>query len=107
MKTPTGIMTGAAGHISDMIARIRMNESAIRRKRYFKEARAEYIRAAKQKHMDYHKATPEQLEAIRELVILNRRKDQIGFIIAIGLSIIISIFVIWGLWSWFKDAVNY
>lgn len=100
-------MTGAAGHISDMIARIRMNESAIRRKRYFKEARAEYIRAAKQKHMDYHKATPEQLEAIRELVILNRRKDQIGFIIAIGLSIIISIFVIWGLWSWFKDAVNY
>lgn len=107
MKTATGIMTGAAGHISDMIARIRMNESAIRRKRYFKEARAEYIRAEKQKHMDYHKATPEQLEAIRRLVILNRRKDRIGFVIALGLSLILSIFVIWGLWTWFKDAVNY
>ncbi|TVQ85176.1 MAG: hypothetical protein EA393_13860 [Bacteroidetes bacterium] len=100
-------MTGAAGHISDMIARIRMNESAIRRKRYFKEARAEYIRAAKQKNLDYHRATPEQLEAIRELVIQNRRKDQISFFIAMGLSVFLSIFVIWGLWAWFKSAVNY
>jgi hypothetical protein len=107
MKTATGIMTGAAGHISDMIARIRMNESAIRRKRYFKEARAGYIRAAKQKHLDYHKATPEQLEAIRELVIQKRRKDQIGFFIAMGLSVFLSIFIIWGLWEWFKGAVNY
>ena len=100
-------MTGAAGHISDMIARIRMNESAIRRKRYFKEARAEYIRAAKQININYQKATSEQLEAIRELVIQNRRKDRIGFVIALGLSLILSIFVIWGLWIWFKEAVNY
>jgi hypothetical protein len=107
MKTAQGIMTGAAGHISDMIARIRMNESAIRRKRYFKEARAEYIRAAKQKHLDYQQATPEQLEAIRELVIQNRRKDLRGFILAMGLSVFISIFVIWSLWIWFKGAVNY
>ncbi|MFN2394589.1 MAG: hypothetical protein ABR597_02760 [Bacteroidales bacterium] len=107
MKTPTGIMTGAAGHISDMIARIRMNESAIRRKRYFKEARAEFIRAAKKKHLDYYQATPEQLDAIRKLVIQNRKKDRIRFIIALGISFFISAFVIWGLWDWFKGAINY
>jgi hypothetical protein len=106
MKTPTGIMTGAAGHISDMIARIRMNESAIRRKRYFKEARAEYIRAAKQKHLDYHKATPEQLETIRQLVIENRRKDRIGLVIAMGLSVVLSIVILRVLWVWFKGVIS-
>jgi hypothetical protein len=106
MKTPTGIMTGAAGHISDMIARIRMNESAIRRKRYFKEARAEYIRAAKQKHLDYDKATPEQLETIRQLVIENRRKDRIGLVIAMGLSVVLSIVILRVLWVWFKGVIS-
>ena len=106
MKAPTGVMTGAAGHIADMIARIRMNESAIRRKRYFKEARAEYIRAAKQKNLDYYRATPEQIETIRQLVIDNRRKDRIRLIIAVGLTFLLSVIVLRVLWVWFKGVLS-
>ncbi|TVQ11798.1 MAG: hypothetical protein EA361_12145 [Bacteroidetes bacterium] len=95
-------MTGGAGHIADMIGKIRMNESAIRRKRWFKQARIEYINAAWQQKLDYTKATPAELERIRVQVILNRKESRKRFWIASFVSLFAGWIVLWSLWELLK-----
>ncbi len=95
-------MTGGAGHILDMMARLRMNNSTIRKKRPFKHARKEYILAAKQKHIDYHRATPQQLEEIRMQVLINRDKSRLQMAVSFVLTIILSSVLMWGLWYLFR-----
>lgn len=95
-------MTGGAGHIADMIGKIRMNESALRRKRWFKEARREYVRAAKQQKLDYKKASPEELERVRMQVLLNRKEYRRNVWIVSFVSLLIGWGILWGLWELLK-----
>ncbi|MFW5706371.1 MAG: hypothetical protein ACOC12_00490 [Bacteroidota bacterium] len=89
-------MTGGAGHIVDMIARLRVNESARRRKRfYFTKVKNEYLQVFSDKNIDYYKATPAQLKAIREQIAFNRKNEFKRMVKVIIATTLVSVAAVW------------
>jgi len=82
------------GFVFDMIANLKRNNSYLGRKSYF-ETKIDYKKAAVKQHIDDpKKATPQQLRAIRENVVKNRKKDTIKRISIFVVSLIITVLVL-------------
>lgn len=92
------INVGAAGHASDMIGRLRMNNSAIGKRANFKKAKTELVFASAQTGISLEKATPEQLNVIREQVMENRRRGRKKLIWSLAIAVPMGMLLIWGLW---------
>ena len=66
-------MSGGAGHIYDMIGRLKNNASLLKKPGYFK-VKEELRRVTGKSVYRYKKATPEQLTEIRKKLIKQRKK---------------------------------
>lgn len=94
---------GGSGNILDMIIRYRNNINLLRESRYFKrhksigEIRIEYLKATK-RYLSSETATKEQLQAIRQSIIRERKMENaknllvIFFISSAGLFLLIKMF---------------
>jgi hypothetical protein len=67
------MLGGGAGHIADMISRMKQNQNLLKRKRYFKN-QLEYRRALNRKKLKYNEASKEELRELREELIHSRKK---------------------------------
>lgn len=83
-------MAGGAGHIYDMIARMRSNNNLLNKPGYFKMREA-YIKITKKEAINYRKASPEELRHIRMQLIKQRRLEFVRMVTVIALTVIISI----------------
>lgn len=93
------INVGAGGHASDMIGRLRMNNSALRGKKYFQKAKNEYHIASRQTSIDLKSASHEELHQIRLQVLENRKKSRVRLLLATFLTLVLGVMVLWGLWE--------
>ncbi len=88
------MMGGGAGHIMDMIGTVRYNKSLLKKKSYFK-IRKDYHWVLNRKNIQYQHCTPEDLEEIREKVLLKRKKDLMLTLTALGIALPLAALVCW------------
>lgn len=93
-------MAGGAGHIYDMIGRLKNNASILKKPGYFK-TKEELLKISGKTVYEYKQATPEQLNVIREQLINARHRRIAISIISLGAALIISIAIILLLINWF------
>lgn len=88
-------MSGGAGHIYDIIGRLKNNASILKGRGYFK-TKEELLKVSGKTIYEYKKASPEQLKAIR-IKLINQRR--VAFIKSVTLLIFsfIGAFAIIGL----------
>jgi tetratricopeptide (TPR) repeat protein len=97
---------GSEGSILDMIIRYRNNMNLLRTTRFgksgnrFREARKAYYRAASGK-LDFKKATPEELQAIRLKIRKQKRNNALVFV---SLLIIVLVFISFGIFKMVSGA---
>lgn len=84
------------GFTFNMISSLRGNNSLLKKKGYF-QIRKEYLNAARSERIDIKKATPEQLRAVRQKIILSNQVEQKRKIIALIISLVLTPLVMWGL----------
>lgn len=100
---------GGENSILDMIIRYRNNMNLLRTTRFgksgnrFRQARKAYYRAASGK-LDFKKATPEQLEAIRQKIRKQHRNNALVFI---SLLVITMPFIGFGIYKMVSSARSY
>ncbi|MBL6447010.1 hypothetical protein JMN32_11865 [Fulvivirga sp. 29W222] len=82
-------MAGGAGHIYDMISRMRNNNNLLNKSGYFKMKEA-YRKISKKENLVYRKASTKELLKIRGKVIEQRRNDTIKMILVACISVIVS-----------------
>ena len=85
---------GGAGHITAMIANLRNNEALRKKKSYFKTMQ-DYLKATGGQKYTLRHGTKEELEEIRKIIIIYRRRELRETIIAIVITLIIAISIIW------------
>jgi hypothetical protein len=90
-------MSGGAGHIADMIARIRDNEE-MRKSRKYRKAKQNYHKILQKTDINYHDASPEELEVIRKKIKKQHTIDDWKFVFKLLLSLITTIAIFWGLY---------
>jgi hypothetical protein len=90
---------GGAGHIADMIARINANEALRMSKRKgYDWAKKYYLVATGGRKIPYHEEPEHDLTAIREKIRKYKRSENIKNWIALGISIVIMVGIIYGLY---------
>lgn len=93
-------MSGGAGHIYDMIGRLKNNASILKGRGYFK-TKEELLKVSGKTIYEFKQATPEQLKAIRIKLINQRRLAFIKSITVLKLSLIGAFAIIGLLIYWF------
>ncbi len=88
------MLGGGAGHIFDMIARMKANQALRKKKSYFKIMQ-DFIDVKGGQKLSFQQATKEELDAIRQKIKLNRRQETRKTILALALSIIFTVGLIW------------
>ena len=83
-------MAGGAGHIYDMIARMRGNKNLLNKPSYFKMREA-YLNTSKKESINYKKASPAELLHIRMKLMAQRRLEIVRVVTVIVLTVITSI----------------
>lgn len=83
-------MSGGAGHIMDMISRIRGN-SGLRKNRGYFGIKEEYLKISNQQGYNYKNATPEQLEAVRSELRRQVAMESKRITLVIVLSVILAL----------------
>ena len=84
----------SAGHIFDMIARMKANEALRKKKSYFKTIQ-DYLHVTGGKRISFRHTPKEELENIRNKIIHQRKKEFRRLILAFFISILITAVVIW------------
>jgi len=104
------MLGGGAGHIAEMISRIKQNRELLKNKRYFKR----HIKSGEidfSKHIEhklhYEKASEKQLQKIRDEVIEEQRimigkKIKILFV-----SVIITLFIALSIYAYMDDLLEF
>ena len=93
-------MSGGAGHIYDMIGRLKNNASILKKPGYFK-TKEELLKVSGKTVYEFKKASPEQLHEIRNRLILSRKKRIVISIISLGTACIVASAIILLLINWF------
>ncbi len=93
-------MAGGAGHIYDMIGRLKNNASILKKPGYFK-TKEELLKISGKTVYEYRQATPEQLIQIRKQLILQRKKRLFKSILGIAIAVPIALILIAVLIFWF------
>ncbi|MEP2770645.1 MAG: hypothetical protein ABJH05_00765 [Fulvivirga sp.] len=93
-------MSGGAGHIYDMIGRLKGNASLLKKSGYFK-TKEELLKISGKTVYEYKQATPEQLHEIRKQLILSRKKRFITSIVSLCSAFIVATAIILLLINWF------
>ena len=83
-----------AGHIFDMIARLKANKSLLKRKRYF-QTKAIYLKASGGKKISFRECPPEVLEKIRKDFKKEAKKRTLKTIFSLSTAVLITIGIIW------------
>ena len=78
-------MAGGAGHIYDMISRMRNNSNLLNKPGYFKMKEA-YLKVSNKEKLVYHKASVEELQRIRSKVIAEKQAELIRASLIIALD---------------------
>lgn len=92
------------GSVFHMIASLKANGKLVKKQSYF-DRKNDYVKAANKRNLVLNKATPEQLQQIRNDLIQRNKQENKKRIILILISVITAFIVIWfgiklGLW-WF------
>ncbi|UII33216.1 hypothetical protein LVD17_05185 [Fulvivirga ulvae] len=82
-------MAGGAGHIYDMMARLRNNGNLLSKPGYFKMKEI-YLKVSKKEHLIYRKASAAQLQQVRSKIIKERRTEVVRIISVVIISIVVS-----------------
>ncbi len=85
-----------AGIVLDAIARIRNNETLLRKKSYFKTM-GDYLHVSNGEKISFREASPELLEEIRRKMIRKRQRELIHTLLALLLTLILTALVLWGI----------
>lgn len=86
----------SAGHIADMIGRIKANEALIRRKRYFKTIK-KYRGLLKAEGKKLELLTKEEKEKIKMRVLLEREKEIRNAAVALLVSMLLTMIIVTGI----------
>ena len=93
---------GGAGHIADMISRIKQNRALLNRKRYFKQhpkaGDIDFSKHSRHKLL-YRKASKKQLQKIREEVYEEQRRIIGKKVVIFFVSLLITLFIALYLYS--------
>jgi hypothetical protein len=82
-----------SGHALNMIRVLKSNRSWIQKRKPYKEIREMYQDNLAIHHIDFKKATPEQLARIKEnLILYNKRRTRKSIILISTILIIVLIF---------------
>lgn len=96
-------MAGGAGHIYDMISRMRNNSNLLSKPGYFKMKEA-YLKVSNKEKLVYHKASVEELQRIRRKVIAEKQAELIRLMVvaiaSVGIAAVLISAVVYA-------AVNY
>lgn len=98
-------MSGGAGHIADMIARIRENEE-MRKSRKYRKAKQNYHKILHKTDVNYHDATPEELEKLRKKIKKQHIIDDWKIVLKLFLSLIITITIFLGIYFLINKRIN-
>ncbi len=104
------MLGGGAGHIADMMARLKNNRSMLKNKRFFKNRKtAEDIDFSKHKEQKpyYGKATKQQLQKIRDELNDDQRQALGKKIMILFLSVIITIIIILLIVVYLEDVLKF
>lgn len=82
-------MAGGAGHIYDMMARLRNNSNLLSKPGYFKMKEI-YLKVSKKENLIYRKPSAIQLQQVRSKIIKERRAEVLKIISVTIISIIVS-----------------
>lgn len=93
-------MAGGAGHIYDMIGRLKNNASILKKPGYFK-TKEELLKISGKTVYEYKQATPEQLIQIRKQLILQRKKRLVKTILGVAIAVPVALILISVLIFWF------
>jgi len=88
------MLGGGAGHIMDMIGRIKTNEALRKRKSYYKTVQ-DYLRVTGGKRLSFRRATPKELAAIRQQIRKKRKRETRMTILALAIGSILAIGILW------------
>ena len=98
------MLGGGAGHIFDMIARIRENASLLKKSRYFKTKR-QYLKVTYGQKISFRETKKEELEAIRQKIKKERKLEIVKDIIAWTITLILTGLVIYWVLLFIEDSV--
>ena len=104
------MLGGGAGHIADMLARLKNNRSMLKNKRFFKNHKtAEDIDFSKHKEQKlfYGKASKRQLQQIRDEVNDDQRKTVGKRILILFLSFIITVVIVLIIVVYLEDVLEF
>ena len=103
------MLGGGAGHIADMVSRLKNNRSMLKNKRFFKNRKTvEDIDFSKHKEqkLNYGKASKQQLQQISEEVNSDQRKAFGKKIMIFFLSLIITVAIILLIVVYLEDVLE-
>ena len=87
------MMGGGAGHVFDMIARIKANEALRKKKSYFR-TKQEFSKAMMSKRLIYEHCSEADLAEIREKIIADRKQEATKVIVSILIAVAILLTLI-------------
>lgn len=94
---------GGGGTMSHMNSSLKFNRSQLKKRSYYKDYKSLYADGAKEEKVELQKATPKQLEVIRESVIAARKKEKTRLFVALtGALLVTSVvfyFIVLSFWS--------
>lgn len=79
------MMGGGAGHVFDMIARIKANEALRKKKSYFR-TKQEFSKAMMSKRLVYERCSEADLAEIRQKIIADRKRELTRVIVAMFIA---------------------
>ena len=88
------MLGGGAGHILDMINRIKANQALRNKKSYFKTIK-EHVDVKSGQKLSFPKASKDELETLKQKLKLNKCKENLKSIIALLLSILFTASLVW------------
>lgn len=86
-------MSGGAGHIFAMIARMKANE-ALRKKKSYTKTMQDYLHVTGEK-LNLKKATKEELLEIREKIKASRKVELKQTILSIFITVVVLVGLVW------------
>ncbi|NOX48872.1 MAG: hypothetical protein GXO89_18080 [Chlorobi bacterium] len=104
------MLGGGAGHIADMVARLKNNRSMLKNKRFFKNRKtAEDIDFSKHKEQKpyYGKASKKQLQKIRDELNEDQRKAVGKKVMILLVSITITLFFVFLIVVFLEDVLEF
>ncbi len=86
---------GGAGHMLQMVQQLRANRALLGKRKSFKDLREDYLKYAKRIHIDYKKASPEQLKLVRAQIKMHKEKELFKLLVAGAITgtIILGLFL--------------